>query len=251
MCPGNCQRKAMCECVWQPLAGLLLPCKKGRFPSDSDLGQRQAAGPGPRLCCAESRDFGAPGVAFGCRSWGREEGSAVAAEESCLCALRHVHVSSEGQACQGAVAQHPGLVWSGHSAADALWSSRMGQLPCLLPRALTLGRRAVLLNGAPGMPLGTARQILCGSTALRWPSTHSWTNSCLFIDRYIYIFMNGNSSGMLWRHLPGWWPSICDVLGRIVRLTACDFSPNLTDLGRPGEQNSSWRLSKKHSNYSK
>ena len=141
----------------------------------------------------------------------------VVEQRSCLCALRHVYASSEGQACQGAVAPQPGLVWCSRSAVDALWSSRMGWLPCLLPSALTLGRWAVLLNGVPGTPLGTAWQAQCGSCAQRWPFTHSWNNFYLFIDRYIYIFMNGNSSGMPWCHPPGWWPSICDVLGRITR----------------------------------
>lgn len=102
-------RRAVCECVRWLLAASPPHCKKGWFPTDYDLGQGQAAGPGPRLCCAGSRDFGELAVTFGCRRWGREKGSVVE-QRSCLCALRHVYESSEGQACQGAVAPQPGLV---------------------------------------------------------------------------------------------------------------------------------------------
>lgn len=39
-----------CVCVWWLLAALPPHCKRGWFPTGYDLGQGQAAGPGPQLC---------------------------------------------------------------------------------------------------------------------------------------------------------------------------------------------------------
>lgn len=97
-CRGKCPRRAVCECVWWLLAASPPHCKKGWFPTGCDLGQGQAAGPGPQLCWAGSRDFGELAVTFGCRRWGQK--GSVVEQRSCLCALRHVYASSEGQACQ-------------------------------------------------------------------------------------------------------------------------------------------------------
>lgn len=61
---GEMSEEAVCEAC-RLLATSPPHCKKGWFPTDYDLGQGQAAGPGPRLCCAGSRDFGELAVTFG------------------------------------------------------------------------------------------------------------------------------------------------------------------------------------------
>lgn len=105
MCIGRTVREGLS--VLQPLlAGLLLPQKKKRAVSNwLCLGWGQAVCAGLRPCWGEHRDdrewhteFGVSdlGMMWGPRLW--------------MCAAGHVYKSSEGQDCQGAVAQ-PGIFW--------------------------------------------------------------------------------------------------------------------------------------------
>lgn len=183
VCPGHCQRRAV-WCVLQLLAGSLLPCKEGHFPTGSDVGQGQAARPGPRLRGAESTDFGALGAAL----WVLEPVMGEGGVERCVrrvrvCArgLGHVSVSSEGQGCQGAAAQPALVSSSGGSAAEAPGSSRTERLPCLLPSPQ--GDEPSFRMALQALPRG--QHVEAGLR--RWPFTRRWNNLFLFTDRYIYI----------------------------------------------------------------
>lgn len=131
LCSGYSQGRAA-WCGLQLLAGALLPCEEGHFPTGSDGGQGQAARPGPRLSGAESTGFRDLGAELWVPELGMRVGVGVqccgSRAAQCAWALGHVPESSEGQDCQGTAAA--------------------------LPSVLTPGRGAVLPNGAPGAPRG-------------------------------------------------------------------------------------------------
>lgn len=113
------------------------------------------------------------------------------------CALGHVRMSSEGQACQGAVAQQPGLVCrNSRLAAEACgpagWDG--GLVFCPRPRKMSCPFEWSSRH-TPGDSMAGTVWKQCPEVAFS-----SFLKSCfvfLFIDRTIYIFMSGNSSGML------------------------------------------------------
>lgn len=75
MCAKGTVREGLYECVAAAIAGLHLLCKKGLFPTSHDLGQGQAVGAGPWLCCVEDIDFGELGVACWAQELGIDKGS--------------------------------------------------------------------------------------------------------------------------------------------------------------------------------
>lgn len=150
--------------VWrmlQLLAGLLRPCKKRQFPTGYDLGQGPATSSGPQLCCAETIDFGETGAALWVQELGTGEGECCGNREY-VCTGARIRVLW-GSGFPG----HSGTAW--FSLKKRLLSCRSPLVQrdgtAALPSALTLGRWAVLLNGAPGTLLGTVWQAVCGSSS--------------------------------------------------------------------------------------
>lgn len=149
-CWGKCPRRAVCECMQWLLATSPPHCKKGWFPTDYDLGQGQAAGPGPRLCCAGSRDFGELAVTFGCRRWRREKGSVV--EQRSFCVRLGTYTLLRGSSLPGR---------SGSTA----WFSLMQPLSCRCP--------LVQQDGSAALPSAFCPHPREMSCPFEWSSRHT------------------------------------------------------------------------------
>lgn len=232
-CAQRTVRERLCVACAAAAAGWLLPCKKGQFAADYNLGQGQAGGPRPRLCCVEHRLW---------RSWCGTLGAGAGEGRGQRC-------GSGGPACMRLgtytcplrvkLAGRSGLAWVSLEKRVLGCRSPLAQQDTMatVPSALTVGRWAVLVSGAPGALLGTAWQAW-NPVPRRWSLTHG-NNLFLLIYFLVSIFMYLSMGALHGRSdatfQDGDRPSVHDVLS--IRLTACDFPPNLTDLGRPGEQN--------------
>lgn len=128
MYPGNCQEKGRVVCA--AAAGWLTLSPQGGAVSNwLWFGSGSGSQSWPKALLCGEHGLGRTGCGTGGTGAGNARRGASREPRVCVCALGHVHLSSEGQDCQGAVAQ-PGLVWSMAARLQKL-TGPAGQSGCL------------------------------------------------------------------------------------------------------------------------